>query len=138
MGKPITGISDQALEILEKYQWPGNIRELEHVIERACVLCNTPTISSAHLPEDIIAPDYSAARPAAPGGPAAVAAGAGAVVPPVSGDNLADMPEDQRIIAALTRTGGNKAKAARLLGIDRSTLYRKIRDLNIDVDQLTI
>ena len=138
MGKPITGISDQALEILEKYQWPGNIRELEHVIERACVLCNTPTISSAHLPEDIIAPDYSATRPAAPGGPAAVAGGAGAVVPPVSGDSLADMPEDQRIIAALTRTGGNKAKAARLLGIDRSTLYRKIRDLNIDVDQLTI
>ncbi len=139
MGKPITGISDQALEILERYRWPGNIRELEHVIERACVLCNTPTISSAHLPEDIIAPEQAApaASAAARIGAATSAAGA-AVVPPVNTEDLADLPEDQRIIAALTRTGGNKAKAARLLGIDRSTLYRKIRDLNIDVDQLAI
>ncbi len=136
MGKPITGISDQALEILEKYQWPGNIRELEHVIERACVLCNTPTISSAHLPGDIIAPDYT--PPRTQGRVPSAAGAAGAVVSPVSPDNLADMTEDQRIITALTRTGGNKAKAARLLGIDRSTLYRKIRDLNIDVDQLAI
>jgi len=134
MGKPITGISDQAMELLAKYHWPGNIRELEHVIERSAVLCNDATIAKEQLPTEILNPQAFAT----PSSPTMLD------LPPQSGDIVtplqpfqADNPES-RIIAALKKSGGNKAKAARLLNIDRSTLYRKLKELQIDLSTLDI
>ncbi len=132
MAKPITGISDQAMDLLTQYQWPGNIRELEHVIERSVVLCNDSTISKEQLPQEILHPEkfhqpvieetYHSTN----------------ILPPLSPQSLHSDNLKTTIIAALTKSGGNKAKAARFLNIDRSTLYRKLKELNIDATSLNI
>jgi DNA-binding NtrC family response regulator len=134
IGKTVSGISDQARALLSTYPWPGNIRELEHVIERACVLCYGATISTEHLPLEVTAyrPDqtpfgHSIITPV----PYQETPSAGSYAFP-----LEQIPIADRILAALSKAGGNKAKAARLLGMDRSTLYRKVRELQIDLDTL--
>ena len=135
IGKTISGISDQALAIMERYPWPGNVRELEHVLERACVLCDSPTISAGQLPPEIIhyQPEINTVEPehlesSRPG-----------VTTGQSLRHFTDhIPMAERILNALRKTGGNKAKAARLLGIDRSTLYRKIKEMQLDLSILDI
>jgi DNA-binding NtrC family response regulator len=123
LGKEIAGISDQALSALMEYSWPGNVRELEHVMERASVLCTNSTITTDHLSYEFSVNGYEAEKKD---------------IPAQDYDNLAPEPVDEsesesdRIIRILTKCSGNKAKAARLLGIDRSTLYRKMRLYNID------
>jgi PAS domain S-box-containing protein len=128
IGKIITGISDQALAILERYPWPGNVRELEHVLERACVLCSSPTISASRLPPEIV--QYQPETQSVQSEQGALPPGK--VVPAPMQYNQ-QLPLEERIINALRQTGGNKAKAARLLEIDRSTLYRNIKKMQIDL-----
>lgn len=123
LGKKIINISDQAMEILKAYPWPGNVRELRHVIERACVLCPGPTLLKEHFSDELLydkkSPatyrEHQASRPA----------------PPESAPKVRQygpyISEEQQIVEALKATGGNKAKAAKLLGVDRSTLYRKMQ-----------
>ncbi len=105
--KGIEGVSQEVLQIFMIYPWPGNVRELQHAIEHAFVLCNGPTITLEHLPAEI--QDYS---------PQEVPAGAAR--PKISSLERPD------ILQALMQTGWNKAKAARLLGISRPTLYQLI------------
>ena len=132
VGKTINGLSDQARQLLLQHRWPGNVRELEHVIERACVLCPGPTISTDHLPLDLTSLPRPAEQPAlTDSGPAQPVFAQPASVVPATTLSRAD-----RIVAALRTAGGNKAKAARLLGIDRTTLYRKIKELRLDLSQL--
>ncbi|TKB08336.1 sigma-54 dependent transcriptional regulator [Desulforhopalus sp. IMCC35007] len=137
--KRITGISDQALASLCSYSWPGNVRELEHIIERACVLCPETTISSAQLPENIVCIE---ARPNTPLSPlthlVSDKVSARAEEPPSELFFAKDTDIKENIITALQKSGGNKAKAARMLKIDRSTLYRKIHELHIDLESLSI
>lgn len=118
LGKDITGISDQSLQVLRQHNWPGNVRELEHVMERACVLCDTTTITSEHLPLELRERER--------------------VTPQAHHTEhlLEEENEEVRIVNTLRRTFGNKAQAARLLGIDRSTLYRKLKLYGIDADEL--
>ncbi|MEA3467269.1 MAG: sigma-54-dependent Fis family transcriptional regulator [Thermodesulfobacteriota bacterium] len=131
MGKPITGISDQAMELLAKYRWPGNIRELEHVIERSCVLCNGATIAQELLPAEI---QHQQPYQNIPSTPPMQQVGEFQNQDPLTYANTTiGNSMESRIIAALRKSGGNKAKAARLLGIDRSTLYRKLKELKIDL-----
>jgi len=127
INKDVNGISSQAAELLTQYNWPGNVRELEHVIERACVLCDGASISRKDLPKEIV--NYQP-----------VAEKHKIITNPICSDTPEPMVStsenlsiQQRILNALLKTGGNKAKAARLLNIDRSTLYRKIREFNIDL-----
>jgi len=124
LGRNIHRISDQAMDILSQYSWPGNVRELRHVIERACVLCEGPTISVEHFPEEIrnplIAPISQQIIPATPATPIAT-------LPPY-------ISEEEEIIDILKRARGNKSKAARMLKIDRSTLYRKMQRIGIASD----
>ncbi len=118
LNKPVSGVSDQALSVMHTHQWPGNIRELEHVMERACVLCENNTITVDHLPVELREPDKAYVQQYNQ-------------QPPVL-DEIEN--EEVRIIRTLQRTYGNKAQAARILGIDRSTLYRKIKLYRIDAD----
>lgn len=124
LDKSIHGISDQALGQLIRYQWPGNVRELEHVIERACVLCSGATITMANLPLEIQQEQHVETNKESQT----------SIYP--DGDNSNDN-EEERIINTLKLTYGNKAQAARILGIDRSTLYRKLRQFDIDVSPFT-
>lgn len=124
----IHGISDQAMETLIQYSWPGNIRELRHVIERACVLCAGSTISLEHFPEEIQIPT-SHPRPHPPVETKTQTSQRGNFLPYLS--------EKDEIIDILRRAHGNKAKASRMLKIDRSTLYRKMQRLGIAGDIAT-
>jgi two-component system response regulator HydG len=116
--KNIEGISQDALRVFMEYPWPGNVRELEHAIEHAFVLCNSPTITLEHLPVEI--KEYSLQKAPAP----------------AERQKISTLqPPD--ILQALVKTGWNKAKAARLLGISRPTLYQLIHLHNLrPADQL--
>jgi len=122
----IHGISDQAMEALVRYSWPGNVRELRHVIERACVLCEGSTISLEHFPEEIQQPVFHIPEQKE------IQAEQGRVptLPPY-------ISEEDEIIEILKRARGNKTKAAHLLNINRSTLYRKMQRLGIASDIAT-
>lgn len=136
INKQVHGISDNALSVLHSYNWPGNVRELEHLIERAVVLCQGSTITTSELPQDLTSNETEPISPVSE-----LAPGTGKL------DSFpAQLPENQhlpgregsRILQTLAKCGGNKAKAARLLGIDRSTLYRKIRELNLDLSIIAL
>lgn len=109
-GKRVAGVSDRALKILKSYPWPGNVRELENCLERAVIVAAGRQISEQDLPEAVRAH-----------------ASAGQVSRvefnlPLTMEDI----EREMIAQTLAYTGGDKAKAARLLGIGRKTLYRKL------------
>lgn len=121
--KKIAAISDQAMDCLVNYSWPGNVRQLRHVMERACVLCNDSLLLLEHLPEEM----QQVAKPVLP---VEQVSQANQIIP--SSVAIPEYPEeDEQILAALKQARGNKAKAARLLGIARSTLYRQMQKYNI-------
>jgi PAS domain S-box-containing protein len=112
-GKEILGVSDEVMGRLMEYEYPGNVRELENIIEQAFVLCRGGWIELHHLPPEL--------RPYG-------AIGAGQSRP----TSLKAM-EKHLIGETLRRVHGNRGRAARELGIDPSTLYRKIKALELDV-----
>ncbi|HEX6836976.1 MAG TPA: sigma-54 dependent transcriptional regulator [Polyangia bacterium] len=109
------GVAPQAMALLQRYAWPGNVRELENVIERALALSKDGVILPSDLPPEI------AQEEAAAGG-AAAATGGGLVE---DRPTLAEL-ERRYIELILRETGGNKKRAAEILGIDRRTLYRTL------------
>lgn len=104
-GRHITGVSPDVEKLFMEYPWPGNIRELIHALEHAFVVCKRPVIELDDLPPEIR--DHCASARASRKPPGA---------------------QRDRIFHAIEQAGGNKAKAARLLGISRQTIYRKIRE----------
>ncbi len=137
--KNIYGISDQAMHLLNHYSWPGNVRELRHVIERACVLCEGQTISVEHFPEEIRLPQEQGGRALnEQAGTVQATHGANFAAPVIPEPSFTSatgpspyITEKEELIDALRRARGNKAKAARLLDFDRSTLYRKMQRIGI-------
>jgi two-component system, NtrC family, response regulator HydG len=133
IGQTVTGLSDEAMMVLQKYSWPGNVRELEHIIERACVLCKGATITTEHLPGEVFQERESNQS----GGYTSVAQDHSLAGVHQAGreSHISDTeqePEKSRIVRILRQAAGNNAMAARLLGFDRSTLYRKMKSYNID------
>jgi transcriptional regulator with PAS, ATPase and Fis domain len=104
----ISGLSESATTQMTRYDWPGNIRELQHAIEHAFVLCRQDVVDVCHLP-----PEFNEMQ--------------------LSDTAGHDEPDDElaRVTAALEKTGWNKSKAARLLGVSRRTIYRKMAELGI-------
>lgn len=134
MGKNITGISEQTQTVLSAYWWPGNVRQLEHIVERACVLCEGATIATKHLPQEIFETRRPKTKETTFGPPADAENKLLRISPLGDSANSKETEIIENILSALKKSGGNKSKAARLLNIDRSTLYRKMRELGIDLD----
>lgn len=117
--KKIKGLAKETLDILINYNWPGNIRELENIIERAVILDTDGLIDKNDLPEIII--NRSAAH---------ALESAGSVDSHVLKDALKE-PEKGHILRILKEVGWNKKRAATKLGINRTTLYNKLKKYNI-------
>jgi len=121
MGKSVVGVSSEALQLMRRYHWPGNIRELRNVIERAMVLCDGREIQPIHLPAELsdgIVP-LSGLRPSR----------LRADLPPegVDLEDLVSQLERHLIKDALAKTGGNQIKAAELLSISRDQLRYRLQ-----------
>jgi two-component system response regulator HydG len=116
MGRDMEDISGSALKLLLDHDWPGNVRELENAIERAMITAKSRELTEADF-GFLIHQGQPAADWLAPGNM-----------------KLAEV-EKQVIIATLQRLGGNIKAAATSLGIDRSTLYERIRRLSIPVER---
>jgi transcriptional regulator with PAS, ATPase and Fis domain len=101
-------LTESGLKALEEYTWPGNVRQIQHMIERLCILAQDGRIDRA-----------------------AVAAAIQSMEPrEQSGDSLADTEKEQ-IRKVLSAAGGNKSRAAKILGIERKTLYRKLERMGL-------
>ncbi len=113
-GKTITEIDDDVLRVLMAYPFPGNVRELENLMERAVVLCNGESIGMAHLPPDL-QDDPHLLRPCATSA--------------FEFDGVVSLDENERryLEWVLDQTRGNKSRAAELLGLNRGSLWRKLK-----------
>jgi DNA-binding NtrC family response regulator len=119
-GKAVTGFSEDATAALQMYAWPGNVRELQNVVERAVLLGKGSLITMADLPDHIAIGNNGLARPAA--GKTLKEALAG--------------PERQIILEVLRSNNWNRNLTAESLGINRTTLYKKMKRLGLDRPEL--
>ena len=115
-GKTIGGLTSEALSLLMAHDWPGNVRELENIIERAFILCSTGRIGLEHLPDSLMGDSISRSVPEGAG-----LRGARAAL------------DAQAIRTALEHHHGNRLAAAKELGVHKTTLFRKIRKLDIQM-----
>ncbi|HVK76591.1 MAG TPA: sigma-54 dependent transcriptional regulator [Kofleriaceae bacterium] len=131
MGSRPVGLADAALAKLREYPWPGNVRELENIIERAMILARGGELQAQHLDFGRRAANQpSGGYPVVAPEPAAPVAVAAAASPADDGRSLAERlldSERKEIIAAVEKSKGNIASASRMLGINRSTLYYRLR-----------
>ncbi|MDZ7372565.1 MAG: sigma-54 dependent transcriptional regulator [candidate division KSB1 bacterium] len=114
LGKRVRGVDEETMGVLVNYEWKGNVRELENVIERAMILCDDELIRVYHLPPNLAQFSFEAAR----------------------SDRLREAVrefERQHIYRILERVAFDKLAAARILGVSQSSLYRKLAELDIRV-----
>jgi two-component system response regulator HydG len=117
-------LSDEALRTMMRHDWPGNVRELENAIERACAMSSGPVLHLGDLPTQLQQKGLEARRAAAVTGEGTAVAGAPEL------KTLADL-EREAILGAIRTLNGDKLQAARLLGIGKTTLYRKLKEYGI-------
>ncbi|BCH23081.1 sigma-54-dependent Fis family transcriptional regulator [Mesorhizobium sp. L-8-10] len=161
-GRGIGAISEEALRMLQAYDWPGNIRQLENAVFRATVLCDGDVLTAADFPQIRAQVEGIELSPEIAGAPEAPAATAPSVPAPVAAQSPAaaaapaggekqfgilralDERGNVRALAeieldliklAIERYNGQMSEVARRLGIGRSTLYRKLKEYGIDPDQ---
>jgi PAS domain S-box-containing protein len=111
--KPIQAIGRAALDALMNYHWPGNVRELRSCFEYAVVACPGPSIEPEHLPAQL-----QKARPTPDAPPASLAS--------------LDQVKKERLVRALQEAGGNQSKAARRLGISRTSVWNQMKRFHLD------
>jgi DNA-binding NtrC family response regulator len=118
-GRRVVGFQDEAIRTLQTYNWPGNVRQLENVIERAVILTKSPTIGIEDLPEEVREPRGN------------------------GGDNgfgmplkqALQLPERELILRALKAHQGSRQATAQALGINRTTLYKKMKRYGIEEEE---
>ena len=133
MGKPLMTIQSEAYDVLLRYHWPGNVRQLQNVIERAVVLTQGSMITPRNLPQEIVHGAPHEPTPVEPEPPAATVTGRlRQLLTDTQSLNLAER-EKAALVAALDQCNGNKKKAAELLGIHRPTLYTKLKKFGLEV-----
>ncbi len=125
--KNVAGFSRDALDILQRHDWPGNVRELEAAIQRAVAMCSGPRISSSHLAPILNHHRQSrgvagAPRPHLPMG-----------IRPLK--EALEEPEKRIIIQALQAFNWNRQETARVLDINRTTLYKKMKKYGLLIDE---
>jgi DNA-binding NtrC family response regulator len=123
LAQPIKGFVPDTIACLQRYHWPGNVRELENVVERAVSLSHGPLVMPDDLPEAI--------RCVAPGSSESA---------PMGGRKEELLPtleevEKRYLTKVLRETGGNRARATKILGIDRRTLYRMAERFGLDLGE---
>ncbi len=127
LGLDVRDIAPEALDVLQRHTWPGNVRELENAIERAVALARGPLITPDQLPP--IGPHV----PPPPEPPAMAEASdlLATTQPPASPSSILPLREVERqhILRAMEAFGGNRTKVSKALGISKSTLWRKLKDL---------
>jgi DNA-binding NtrC family response regulator len=116
MGKNVEGLSDAAMGLLKGYSYPGNVRELENIVERSVAMCNGSLIQPAHLPDDV--------------------RGLGVRLTRATGEEPMTLLDNEKrhILAVLESVGWNRTRAAEVLGIDRASLWRKIKRYGLGSD----
>jgi len=112
-------IDDEALKMLERFPWSGNVRQLSNALERAKILADNHAIDARNLPQEVRSYCGVAVEHA----------------PHAHGDDLASM-ERAKVVEVLRRVWGNKTHAARALGIDRRKIYRLVEKYNISESEL--
>ncbi|MGB7265154.1 MAG: helix-turn-helix domain-containing protein, partial [Terracidiphilus sp.] len=117
-------LSDEALRTMMRHDWPGNVRELENSVERACALSSGPVIHLGDLPTQLQQQGLDERRAAAAAGEPSTAPGRPEV------KTLAEL-EREAILGAIRTLSGDKLQAAKLLGIGKTTLYRKLKEYGI-------
>ena len=112
-GKRVDGISDEGMALLLEYDWPGNVRELRNALEYAVIQARSSLLHSGDLPPELLES-----------------------IPLTDMENSevddADLADEDRLRAALRHARGNRTRAATLLGISRATLYRRLKELDLD------
>jgi len=115
-GRTVRGVDEDTLDVLRRHRWPGNVRELRNVIERAVIVCAGDLVRGEHLP-----PLGTSVAPVAPTTEAEVVVPVGTTV---------EDAERELILRTLKQTGGNKTRAAEILGISLKTLHNKLHKYN--------
>ena len=130
-------VDPEVLEAMRAYSWPGNVRQLKNCLERAVILSNNGRITVGDLPPEVVRPSSPVtafpAVSAVAGVATNLASSTGAFAPNTgsSPTSLRDV-ERQQILAALEQTGWHRGKTAEILGISPSTLYRRLRDYDLE------
>ena len=139
LGKRVEGMEEEALQLLMSYSWPGNIRELENLMERSVLFADGPLIQANALPDSLREKGPQPPVPIAAMGPlGAIAAPSGASMKEIVRHAQAEL-EKELITRALEETGGNVTRAAKRLQISRKSLQVKMKELGLrgasDVDE---
>jgi transcriptional regulator with PAS, ATPase and Fis domain len=137
MNKPLLTIQSEVYDALLRYHWPGNVRQLQNVIERAVVLAQGSMITPRNLPHEVVhaTPHDPAAAPLETAGDPGLIDSPQRMRHLMTDSQSFNLAEREKaaLIAALEQCNGNKKKAAELLGIHRPTLYTKLRKFGLNV-----
>jgi DNA-binding NtrC family response regulator len=129
LGKTIAGFDDEAMAALRRYRYPGNVRELANIIERASVLTRGETIGLSDLPTELITGEPGGLSLALRGGEPREDDGPWT---PMALEEAMKGPERRILMRALEANGWNRQQTAEVLGINRTTLYKKMKAYGIE------
>ena len=135
------GFDREAIEAMQNYSWPGNVRQLENVVQRAVLLSRERILTVEDLPPELIRPDAAAGKSHSLGGTASRLVGSGVATSNAAADEMTlkaalEIPEREIILQSLRKHDWNRVATADQLDINRTTLYKKMKRLGLDDPRL--